>query len=65
MLKGTIFATIGLLLELLNPLFISKLIDWIDEENPVWWHGLLFALGIGAVSHLKAFLYRRGVYFQS
>lgn len=35
MLKGTVFATIGLLLELLNPFFISRLIDWIDEDDPV------------------------------
>lgn len=64
-LTGIVYATIGLLLDLLNPFFISKLIEWIEKDDAVWWTGLLFALGIGAVSHSKAYLYRRGVFSES
>lgn len=55
----------GFVIEILNPFLIRGLILWLLSENPVWWQGVSLSVGIGLVSHLKAYLYRYAIYKQT
>ena len=52
-------------IELAAPYFLKYLLNWMKQEDPIWWHGLLYALGLSACSLIKVYGFRRATFLSA
>lgn len=52
--------TVGSLIELVNPYLVREMLEWIGKDRPEALEGILYALGLGLVTAMKIYCFRRG-----
>lgn len=55
-----LYMSVASLIELLNPYLIKNMIEWISKDDYDWQEGFGYAAGLGVVTGLKIYLFRRG-----